>query len=243
MVKVLSFLFCLCFANANAQTLKVVTTEFPPFQVVDGEEVSGLTTEVVRAVAEQAGFKSEIRSYPWPRAFKIAQNEANVLIYSIVRNPDREKKFKWIGVVAPYEVYLWKLAERTDIKVNSLEDAKKYSISGVHSDIKAQYLVKKGFEVGKNLNLINHDEANLRMLYSKRIDLVPADKIGFYYRTEKAGYERSKFTRLLKLDGVSDQLYLAASLTTSDLVVAKLKKALEFFHKTKQYKNIQKKFK
>lgn len=229
--------------NAYALTLKVVTSDFPPYQIIKDEKVEGLATEVVKRIIDNAGLKAEFRSYPWPRAYKIAQNEPNVLIYSIVRIKEREKLFKWIGSIATFDVCFWKLSDRSDIKIKKLEDAKKYLVGGVNSDIKAAYLIRNGFEVGKNLTLVNSDELNLKMLVAKRIDLLPADESSFLYRLKLSDLTTKKFAKLINIDGIPSELYIAASLTTSDEIVNKLRNSMNDFYKTKKYKIIQKKYK
>lgn len=227
----------------HATAVKVVTSEFPPFQTYANEKINGLATEVVKSVLANAGISSDFQVYPWPRAYKIATNEQNVLIYSISRIPEREKLFKWIGVIAPYEVYFWKLSSRTDIKVETMEDAKKYLVGGVNSDIKAMYLEKIGFINGKNLSLVNSDELNLRMLQAKRIDIIPSEVGSFKHRVKAANLDLQSFTKLTKISGLPNELYLAASLNTSDEVIEKIRFSLAEFSKTKQYKTLQKKFK
>ena len=59
------FLFLLLTSlNLHAQTLKVVTSDFPPFQFESGGKVIGITTEIVEAVVKNAGFSIDIKSYP-----------------------------------------------------------------------------------------------------------------------------------------------------------------------------------
>lgn len=227
---------------ANATSVKVVTSEFPPFQTHHDEKIEGLATEVVRTVLANAGIKADFQMYPWPRAYKMASNEQNVLIYSISRIPEREKLFKWIGIIAPYEVYFWKLTNRSDIKVETIEEAKKYLVGGVNSDIKAMYLEKIGFLNGKNLSLVNSDELNLRMLQAKRIDIIPSEECSFKHRVKAANLDQHNFSKLMRITGLPNELYLAASLSTPDELVEKIRNSLAEFSKTKQYKLIQKKF-
>lgn len=237
MIKYLSLLFISL--NADAQTLRVVTSDFPPFQISVGNIVSGLTTEVVEAVIKNAGYSSDVKSYPWARAYKMALKEPHILIYSIVRSSEREKLFKWIGPIAPYNVYFWKLKSRTDIKINSVESAKRYLCGGVNDDIKASQLQKLGFLPGKNLDLVTDDSLNIRKIYAGRIDIMTYDDISFRYRVEKEGFEFSKLQKLIKLEGSSHELQLAASLDTSDEVVEKLRSSLIAFKKTSKYQQIK----
>lgn len=238
MIKYLLLLFIA--TNANAQTLRVVTSDFPPFQISVGNAVSGLATEVVEAVIKNAGYSSNIKLYPWARAYKMALKGPPVLIYSIVRSTEREKLFKWIGPIAPYNVYFWKLKERTDININSFESAKRYLCGGVFDDIKASQLQKIGFTLGKNLDLVSDDSLNIRKLYAGRIDIMTYDESSFRYRVEKEGFDFSKIEKVIKFDFSQHELQLAASLDTSDKVVRKLRASLIAFKKTSKYQQIKK---
>jgi hypothetical protein len=52
-----------------------------------------------------------------------------VLIFSLVRNEERENRFIWVDSIAPRQhLFFYKLAKRTDLKISSLEDAKKLKI-------------------------------------------------------------------------------------------------------------------
>jgi len=228
---------------AHAGTLSVVTTDFPPFQYSIGDQVRGITTEIVENVIANAGYKSSIKSYPWARALKLGMKEREVLIYSIVRSPEREKNFKWIGVIAPYKVHFWKLKERKDIKVNSTEDAKHYRCGATTGDIKTDQLIKLSFVSGLNLDLVASDQQNIRRLFAGKIDLMTHDDLSFRYSIEAEKLDYSLVEKLIPLDGSSRELQLAASLGTSDAVVEKLRASLAAFKKTKKYFEIKNRLK
>ena len=111
--------------------LNVVTEEFSPYNYTVDGKIKGISTAVVTETLKRAGIKYRLRVYPWKRAYKkIALKEKNVLIYSIYKSADREPLFAaWIGpILPPAEVCFYKLKERTDVQVGTLEDAKKYKI-------------------------------------------------------------------------------------------------------------------
>lgn len=237
------FFLLLTSLNLQAQTLKVVTSDFPPFQFVSGGKVIGITTEIVEAVVKNAGFSIDIKSYPWPRTYKMGLKGPGVLIYSIVKTPERAQLFKWIGVIAPYDVYFWKLKSRKDIKITSVADAKAYNCGGVIDDNKSIQLQKLGFVPEKNLDLVASDEINVRKLFAGRIDIMTFDLATFRYKVQAEGLDFSKFERMIKLQGSSQELQLAASLDTTEATVKKLRAELVAFKKTKQYKEIKTRFK
>ena len=90
--------------------------------------MKGVSTEVVLAVLKEVNVKAKIELYPWARAYQIATTKKNHLIYSIGRIPERENLFHWVGTIAPYKTSLYKLKIRKDIKIGSLNDAKRYTI-------------------------------------------------------------------------------------------------------------------
>ncbi len=236
----MKFLIPLLFiATASAGPLKVVTTEFPPYQYIKNQMIDGVATEIVKEVIKTAHLKADIKVYPWARAYKIAQREPDVIIYSIGKTPEREKLFKWIGTIVPYNVYFWRLHDRKDIRINSLVEAKKYIAGGVVDDIKALELQKMGFESGKNLELVGSDETNIKKLFAGRIDIMPYDELSFPYRVSMAGHDFSRLVRLIQIDSISHDLYVAASLQTSDDIVKKLQDSLTAFKKTQKYKALK----
>lgn len=229
--------------SAHSAPLQVVTSDFAPFQIQIGNQIEGIATEIVKEVITLSGETGEIRMYPWPRAYKIAQREANVIIYSINRTPEREKLFKWIGVIAPYDVYFWKLANRPEIVVTNLNDAKKYVSGGVFDDVKGTFLLNNGFDRGRNIDFVGNDILNIRKVFAGRIDLLLSDKLSLTFKTKEAGYDYNKLQKLIKVEGISSELYMAASLQTPDQTVIKLRRALEQFKKTKKYREIKRKIK
>ncbi|MBU6951477.1 ABC transporter substrate-binding protein [Hahella sp. HN01] len=218
----------LCSFRLPAAEIKVVTTDFPPYSFEESGEIRGMATEVVKAVLAKSGVGvSSFRVYPWARAYKLAQTEPNTLIYSIARSSEREPLFKWVGEIAPFRVNLYKLRSRSNITISSLEDAKRYVVGGEYQDIKQDYLVKQGFEVGKNIVLMAEDELNIRMLFAKRIDLIPFSEFSLPIMLKQEGFSPAEVENVLTLDDISYNLYMACSLETPDATVDSLRLALQ----------------
>ncbi|NQY93223.1 MAG: transporter substrate-binding domain-containing protein, partial [Campylobacteraceae bacterium] len=126
-LKVILYLFILSLF-LHSEEITIVTEEFPPYNYqVDGK-MKGISSEIVLAVLKEINVTAKIVSYHWSRAYVLASTKKNHLIYSIARIPEREELFHWIGTIAPYSTSFYKLKSRKDIKINSLDDAKKYTI-------------------------------------------------------------------------------------------------------------------
>jgi polar amino acid transport system substrate-binding protein len=220
----LLFISLLFLTPAEAAEIKIVTEDFPPYNYVENGVIKGISTEVVQAVLKETGIKAGIEAYPWARAYKMALEKENVLIYSIGRIKQREDLFKWVGIVAPSDICLFKHKGRTDISVRSLDDIRKYELGILRQDMCLEYFQNKGFEIK---TVTDTDEQSIRMLVKNRVDLVPFDKLAFIYKIKELGYNLSDFETAYVLDELSKGLYMAFSRGTSDYIAEKFKSALD----------------
>lgn len=218
------------FTPLVAQTrITVVTEDIPPLNYLVGGRIEGISTEIVRAVLKRADIVGDIQVYPWARAIQMAESQANVLIYSIGRLRDREKRFKWIGPMYLFTESLYKLSSRRDITLEVLEDAKRYKVGVVHGYAVHELLKGKGFEDGLNLEPIASQEQNIRKLFANRIDLLVGSKVDVTWRINRDPTLGSlnDFEEALVLKDSFTELYMAFGLKTDDEIVHRVRGAFE----------------
>lgn len=218
------------FAVEARVKLKIVTTNYPPYQMKRGNEVVGMSAEIVKAILKKAEMKASYTVYPWARAYMIAQKEKNVLIHNISRTKKREKLFHWIGSITPNNVYLWKLRSRKDIVINDIKSAGQYTFGVLKNDVKRHYLLEQGIHKD-HVTIVVRDELNFRKLIFGRIDLMPYDEMAFLYKLKQFGYDPIIAQRSLHLKEISGEAWLAASKLTDEKIVEKLILALESIKK------------
>ncbi len=223
----------------EAVEVTIYTEEFPPYNYSEGEKLTGVSTKVVERVMKNSGFDYKIISYPWARSYLLSQKQPNSLIYSIARTPERDKLFKWVGLIVPTRTSVFCLAKRTDIRIHTLNDLKAYKMGTVINDGMEVHLLGKGFELS-DFQRAGGDDAyllNYLMLKRGRIDLMPAVDGVAHYLVKKAGDDPAgmlkKIFRLKDISGGG--AYLAAGLTTSDELIQRLAQALEQFKTTQEY--------
>lgn len=213
---------------AASKVLRVVTEEFPPYNYTEDGKVIGIATEVIRKVLTELKLDVKIEVLPWSRALGTAEQNENVLIYCIGRNKTRESKFKWVGVIAPTKYYLFSKADREDIQINKLDDAKKYTIATMINGVREQYLKANGFVVGKQLDSVSKIEQGLKMLVKGRVDLWASNEFTGYYLMKKLGLRKEDFKRAYFIDGLpSEGYYMAFGNKTSNEMVEKFRAALK----------------
>jgi polar amino acid transport system substrate-binding protein len=241
-IKVACIIVLLLFATlASAEQLKVVTEDFGPYNYIENGEVKGFSTEITKEVLKRADLQYTLNLYPWSESYNIAQNQPNVLIYSIGRTLEREHLFKWVGSVVELEVYFYKLKNRVDIKINSLDDLRRYKLGVVKDDLRHQFL-SKVISTNK-LNVVPTDANNLRLLFEHKIDAFPCDEHVAYFISKQEGFAYNDIEKTLFMQEVSVDLYLAFSMGTSDEIVTKCRKALEEIKKDGTYEKIKEKYK
>ncbi|WP_420411182.1 substrate-binding periplasmic protein [Roseibium sp.] len=228
-------LLCLFARPVWAQDLTIVTEEFPPYNYLENGEIKGLSSDVVKAVLGQAGLNARFQFLPWARAYLTAQNRKNTLIFSIGRIPEREELFEWIGVIAPYNTSLYKLANRTDITVKELDDAKGYTIGVSVEDLIYQYLKSKKFT---NLEVVGQDVLNIRKLALGRLDLIAFDEASFQHRLVLEEMDPAQFEQVYRLEDISGSLYMALNKDSDPELIKALKQGLETIKETGIYGQI-----
>lgn len=223
--------------------VKIVTEEFPPYNFTERGKLTGFSTEVVEAVLKELKISGEFQSLPWARAYETARDTEDVLIYSIGRTKERERLFKWVGVVAPTSYYLFSLSGK-NVKLSRLGDAKKYQVGTVNEDVGEQFLVSKGFVKGQNLQSSVKYEFNYEKLKAGRVDLWIMPELVAYFLSRQAGDDPAKVLvpayPVTELGG--DGYYIAFGAKTPDALVARFRRGLEAVKKNGTYDALKKKW-
>lgn len=239
-----SLLTCFALQTFAAEEIRIVTEELPPYNMTQDGRLTGMSTEVVEAVLKEIDVQASIQSMPWARAYDIALNNENVLIYSITRTAQREKLFKWVGVVAPMNWYLY-ARPGSGIELKTLDDARRYQIATVKEDAGEQYLVSKGFAVGKNLQSNNKYAYNYEKFKLGRVDLWISIELNATYLIRQAGENPiEEVVPVLSLPdlGNGEGLNMAFSPQTSDAVVERFRQGLKTIRGNGTYAAIAKRW-
>ena len=235
-------LFVVLFAiEANGAEFKVVTEHLPPLQYGKHNiAVGGFSTEVVQLLLKEVNEPVNIIVANWARAYQMALNEENVLIFSMTRNPKREALFKWVGSVVEFDNYLWRLSWRDDLLVNRLEDAKKFRISVPRSDSQHQFLLAHGFKEKEHLLVVADFNGAADLLLKGRVEYFAGAKLFLFERLKQRQLEPHIIKPMFKLNRSTN--YIAFSYKTSDLRVEKFRVALDRLKDSQEYAAILQKW-
>ncbi len=78
-------------ALSFSKDLPVVTYDFPPYNYFDDGKVQGASTQVIKTIFKQMGYKPTISSLPFKRAQRFIEEGEAAVIYTYTHSPARRK--------------------------------------------------------------------------------------------------------------------------------------------------------
>lgn len=244
MLRVLLFaLAALLSINAYSKVTKepiiaITDGNLPPFAYAKNDKLEGVYVEIVKNIFQEAKLPVSFSHMPFARAMLGIKNTPNAMYFPMGRTKDRINDYKWIGpILEKGRMNLYRLKNRNDIKITSLEDAKNYTVGVVRGYSSQRLLKSYGFENGKNLIAVTNLEQNVKKLMAKRVDLIVAYADSDDQLIEMYGMTNLGTVNVLFLD-ITTAAYLAFNKEIADEHYQKLKQAYLTLHKTSLFQDI-----
>jgi len=221
------------FANND---LTIMTEDWPPLNYVEEGVLKGPAVDIVRAIQKKIKNENKILVFPWKRAYSYTVEQKNKVLFSMVHSTKRDLSFKWVGPIAEKRYSLYAKKGFTG-RIETLEDAKKFSIGVQREGFTEQYLETNGFT---NLQKANNATQNARKLLRGRFELM-FDSYSTFSKTVKQ-YEMNKndFVEVLRVQ--RKLMYIAFNKYTSDETINLWQNAYNELYKSGEIKAIFKKY-
>jgi polar amino acid transport system substrate-binding protein len=240
--------FVLAPLPAAAVEISALTEALPPLNYeVDGKVV-GFSSELLDLMARESGITISKQLLPWARAYELVTRQGNTLIYSMARTPEREALFQWVGPISARRILLYKLVERAEISIKTLDDARNYRVGVVRESAAAKGLIQQGFVLngpqdvlGPGLDLGPHDESNMKKFVAKRFDLLVSLDWAAAYNARNAGLSPDDYQAVWVLDESLSYWY-GLNLATDPEVARRLNAALQKVKNDGQYLLLKQKY-
>ena len=226
-VKIKQFLLitalCLFFAQSLlAEELMILTENLPPLNYLENGVLVGPAVEMVQEIQRRVGSNEQIQVYPWARAYRMALEEENIVLFGMARTDERENQFYWIGQISEKRDIL-AAKKYSGIRINNLEAAKKLArIGTLRSDSKEIFLKKHGFT---NLVPTHDDQRNAQKLVLGRIDLWATKIPGLKTICKLAGVDYHEIEEVYNIR--KSTISIAVSQKTSKSIVKKWRTAFK----------------
>ncbi|MDL5030547.1 transporter substrate-binding domain-containing protein [Pelomonas sp. APW6] len=173
----------------------------PPLSYEEGGRVQGLFVDLFREMAAQLGLPAVVEIQPFLRLQQSAMLGPSVVAFPLVRLPEREEMYQWIGPVLRRRVMLYRLAQRQDLEF------KGWSRLGG-----AQVVVNKGtathrklleeFRVpAAQLQVSANYATAVRMLVAGRADFMAMNELAAAWAARQQGLASDALRPVQELDG------------------------------------------
>jgi len=214
------------FCCVRAADVFIVTENYPPYNFpADNGSVAGEATALVNKVMEATELDYTITIVPWARAVRYAETADNVLIYSIARIPNREKRFRWLVPLAFDNYRLFARKDDTRIYTHERLMAGDFSVICVRDDISCSILQSTGLPEASIIRSTDLDQpGTLKMVEAERVDLFPGSMINYSTVQQHTGAWRGAFKPVYDLN-IGLTLYLAGGANLRPELATKIEMA------------------
>lgn len=203
----------------------LAVTEDSSYSYQEGGRIAGPATQVVELMLNTAGLSNyRFVLYPWARSYDLAISEKNILIYPIVRTPEREAHFQWVGKLATTPINIYKFRDHPEIAASNLEQAKDFTIAVVRDDARESYLIGRGF---KKLAIASNNDDAFKLLLSDKVQLIPMPESDAAAFCQAYGIAVDSLEVAFVLTEFNQNIYVAFSLETSSDIVDRASQAFE----------------
>jgi polar amino acid transport system substrate-binding protein len=205
--------------------LHYLTEEWAPFNYQEGENATGISVDILEAIFRDIGVNrswKDVRIVPLAEGFQEARNGSTVL-FSIVRNAEREPHFKWAGPFTKASFVLFAPTAR-NITVASPEDLNRYRIGAVKDSIENSLLINQGVDPSHLVG--GQTPADLlRMLEEDQIDLWATGDLAGRHQMLNTAADPNAYEIVYTLS--ENDFYFIFSRDVPDILVRAFQRSLE----------------
>lgn len=219
---------------------QIVTEEWAPYSYIEAGRISGILTDIVRAIMTINQVDYPISILPSMRLTTVLNTEPQTIMYSLFRTKEREPKYQWVGPVLEESIYPYRLkgGSRVETTLDELKSAGE--ITTRQDGLVPRLLVTEGFQ---NLEMRATESPQLyKMLFSGRAAMIIGDTdLGVRYYLKKLNLDATAVERV-PVEIFRSELYIVFSLDSEASVVEAWRQALNQLKKTGVLKAILAKY-
>lgn len=213
--------------HALAAPVQLVTEIFPPYQQLNADgQLHGWSADIVQRLFAEAGLGYETQVLPWPRAVKIANEQAGTFIFSLLQTDERLPKYHWVVPLCPMRISFYAAASRTDVTPSNINEARHFIVGIEQGQANYKYLINQGFRESKNLVVVGQNHQLRQMLALKRVDLILVSE-NFVAQQNLRHPGQTELRKVFSATELERTLFLAANLQTDPDQIRRLQQAYQ----------------
>lgn len=161
---------CVMSTALAAETVTLVTTEYPPYYAASLPD-KGVVAAITSAAFKKVGYDVTVEFLPWARAVSEVEKGTYDGLLGVWHSAERERFIAYSDPLIDNEIGLVALKDR-NISYKALSELKPYRVGTVRGYANPTSFV----EAGLTTDEANDDLTNLKKLVAGRIDLALIDK-------------------------------------------------------------------
>ena len=153
--------------------LLLLTEEAPPTSFLQGGKPAGLAVEVVEQLRQRSATPAHIELQPWTRGYQLVKTQADTALFLMVRTPEREALFQWVGPILQGTTNFYSL-KANHLQLHSIEAAKQ---AGTVAVPKQWYTYEALAALGFDLYGTRGAKQMVSMLKAGRVKLIATEDL------------------------------------------------------------------
>lgn len=225
-----------CWRLALATELVAYTEESAPYHYTENGKLVGSAVESLQAACDLARISCHISILPWARAYAQTKLQANTMIFSMVRRPDREHDFIWVSPIVSEPVWIFGRPDSPPAANIGELSARR---TGVVNGSSGMAILEQGGVPRAAMDLANSSEANFRKLAAHRVDFILGTE-SRYLLQQQLYHLPFSLTKVLKVGDATS--YYAMNPHSDAALVQSLQTALAQLRRDKVLDRIEEKY-
>lgn len=174
-----------------AADLRVVTLINEPYSIVHGEQVSGLSIDLIREAARRLNKTLRIDILPWARALQECERGSADIILNALRTPERERYLEYVPTAVTWEEAVLIVPHGSALRFDGNLESLRGLIVGASRGFRFGEPLDQAFASGL-LRREDHDtvEVMLKKLSVGRLQVGVVDKTLGAYEIRQLGLAR-----------------------------------------------------
>lgn len=210
---------------ATAEQYQIVTEEWAPYNYQEQGQLTGMTTEVVRAIMAVTGDNFDIQLVPSLRATRALNLQPRTIMYSLFRTAERESLYKWVGPVVEVSIHPYQLASAPQPAYSLEQLMSAPRITTRNAGLIPDLLVSLGFD-NLDRSAVRNQQLYLMLLAGRTEIIIGDTNTGVAHYSRQLGIAPAML-RQVPVEIYRASLYIAFSKDSDDGLVAAWAEALE----------------
>lgn len=205
-------------AGADPMKFTYLTEDYPPFNYSENGLANGVSVDILENLFKTGGLsidRSVIQVQPWAPSYEKVLKTTNTMLFSMVRTPERESLFKWVGPIAPHTEIVISL-KTSDVQIKDLADLNDY-FTGVVDGYSSLNTLMNGGVMRVNIVIYANLAEMYKALLNREVQCISTSQAGHNLIIQALGYSPGDFGPSFTVH--TDELYYAFNIETTDEII------------------------